>query len=110
VLWHSNSGKDLSVMEELKILLSKNNYMQELRIIDELTSSVRSCDSIEDQLVLVRYGFLMLSHHVKSNHFNTTSNNKILSDILYMYAFTHHYFTPHEYDAHSSEEMIISPK
>lgn len=30
--------------------------------------------------------------------------------MLYMYAFTHTYFTPHEYEAHSSEEMVISPK
>jgi hypothetical protein len=84
--------------------------VQELRIIDELTSTIRSCESIEDQLLLIRYGFLTLSHHIKSNSFNTSLNNKIISDILYMYAFTHHYFTPHDYNAHSSEEMIICPK
>jgi [histone H3]-lysine4 N-trimethyltransferase ATXR3 len=38
----------------------------------------------------------------------STSNTILLSDITYFYAFTHTYFSPHEYKTHSSEEIKVT--
>lgn len=59
---------------------------------------------------MVRYCFLVVSHHLKQNKYQHSLSNKIISDILYMYSFTHHYFCPHEYASHSSEPITISPR
>lgn len=97
-------------MFELKENFEKYRYNREVMMIEDLDVLIDSCENWADKLLLVRYGFLILSHQLKINKFNSSLQNRVLSDIMYMYAFTHHYFTPHEYEAHSSEEVIISPK
>lgn len=84
-------------MEEIKQLFERYGYQQELLIIHEISAAINVCDSDSEKLALVRYCFLMVSHHLQNNKCQHALSNGVLSDMLYMQSFTHHYFTPHEY-------------
>ena len=62
---------------------------------------------INSKLFLFRLACLCASHMIHAipptNRFNTV----LLADIIYFYAFTHTYFSAHEYKSHVSEEISV---
>lgn len=98
-----NNSKESSILDDIEEVLLYYVYEEEVFIIKEFMIEMKEYNSPKEMLFLFRLCCLLISHLVLSNEIKKKYTFTVFSDIIYFYAFTHTYFTNHDYDVTSSE-------